>query len=219
MESETSPGVEVVGALDPSVQLQATADMEGESSQRMEMDVSVDPGLAITEDNLRRSVRGSSLAMISRSLETPFSELEIPLCRLQLMTEVRLPMDPDVERLRGEFVNGYKRGGPSFYVSTTSYNLQEMEVTDAIQQSWSPLWQEQDKIFEDRLSRVPALERFSKKMFFVWDGNHRLKAWMPYIAECHPHDVAFHVHVKAILLKVTAENHDVLLNAMTNWNK
>lgn len=56
-------------------------------------------------------------------------------------------------------------------------------------------------------------------MFFVWDGNHRLKAWMSFIEECHPKDVAFHVHVKAILLKVTMENHDVLLNAMTNWNK
>ena len=176
-------------------------------------------GLAITEDNLRRSVGGNSIAMIALAVESPVSELEIPLCRLQLMTEVRLPMDPDVERLRAEFTNGYKRGGPSFYVSTTSYSLQEMDVSDEIRESWSPLWQEQNAIFEERLSRNPALSRFSRKMFFVWDGNHRLKAWMPYIAECHPTDVSFHVHVKAILLKVTNENHDVLLNAMTDWNK
>ena len=201
------------------MQLEATAAMEGESSQRPDAEVPLDESLAITEDHLRRSVRGNSLAMITGAVESPISELEIPLCRLHVMTDVRLPMDPDVERLRAEFTSGYKRGGPSFYVLTTSYSLQEMEVTDDIRQSWSTLWQEQDAIFEHRLSRNPALSRFSNKMFFVWDGNHRLKAWMPYISECHPDDLAFHVHVKSILLKVTKENHDVLLNAMTDWNK
>ena len=199
------------------MQLGAAVAMEGESSQRS--DVPLDQGLAITEDSLRRSVRGNSFAMITRAMESPISELEIPLCRLHLMTDVRLPMDPDVERLRAEFTNGYKRGGLSFYVSTTSYTLQEMEVTEDIRESWSTLWQEQNALFEERLRRNPALKRFSNRMFFVWDENHRLKAWMPYITECHPEDLAFHVHVKAILLKVTNENHDVLLNAMTDWNK
>lgn len=86
-------------------------------------EVQLDQGLALTEDHLRRSVREDLFAMIASLINGPISKFEIPLCRLQLMIEVQLPMDPDVERLRAEFTNGYKRGGPSFYLSTTSYSL------------------------------------------------------------------------------------------------
>lgn len=92
------------------------------------------------------------------------------------MTEVSLPMDPDVDRLRAELTNGYKRNGPLFYVSTTGYDLEEMKVTDAIWETWPTLWQEPNAIFEDRLRPKPAMARFSNKMFFVWDRNHRVKA-------------------------------------------
>jgi hypothetical protein len=32
------------------------------------------------------------------------------------------------------------------------------------------------------------LVRFSNKMFFMWDGNHHIQAWMPYISELHNDD-------------------------------
>jgi hypothetical protein len=31
----------------------------------------------------------------------------------------------------------------------------------------------------------PNLARISNKMFSVWDGNHQLKAWYPYIDQIH----------------------------------
>ena len=135
------------------------------------------------------------------------------------MTEVRLLIDPDVDRLCGEFMAGYKSGGPVFYVSTTSYTLEEKMVSDDIRKTWSSLWQNEDKLFEEHLRTKPAMAKYSNRMFFVWDGNHRLKAWMPYIEECHREDPEFHVPVRAIVLKVTDENCDLVLNAMTDWNK
>ena len=191
--------------------------MEAESSDRGV--VEVDPGLALTEDALRKSIRGNSTALLKRCQDTPFAEIKIPLCRMELMTEVRLPMDPDVDRLCGEFSGGYKSGGPVFYVSTTSYTLEVKMVTDEIRKMWSPTWQHKDQLFEEHLRSNPALLKYSNRMFFVWDGNHRLKAWLPYIEECHPEDPAFHVPVRAIVLKVTDENRDLVLNAMTDWNK
>lgn len=53
-----------------------------ESSQRGPEEGVEDPGLALTEDYLRRSVRGNGFAMIASAIEGGISELEIPLCRL-----------------------------------------------------------------------------------------------------------------------------------------
>ena len=73
--------------------------------------------------------------------------------------------------------------------------------------------------FEERLKRDPALKKFSNMMFHMWDGNHRHKAWMPFILQFHADDPAFHVSVRAILLNVTEQNNKELLHAMTHWNK
>jgi hypothetical protein len=29
----------------------------------------------------------------------------------------------------------------------------------------------------------------------VWDGNHQLQAWMPYISRVHPYDLSWHIIV------------------------
>ena len=191
--------------------------MEAESSDRASAEK--DSTLAQTEDSLRMSICRNSMALLRRCHDTPVFELDIPLCRMEVMTEVRLPMDPDVEKLRSEFTEGYKIGGPVFYVSTTSYQLQEKEVTDDARSAWSSLWQIEERKFEERLQSDPDLLKYSNKMFHVWDGNHRLKAWMPYIEDCHADDQGFHVSVKSIALKVTNNNSDIIFNAMTDWNK
>lgn len=82
-----------------------------------------------------------------------------------------------------------------------------------------PLWKEHITIFEECLRKNPALLRVSNKIYFVWNRNHRLMAQIPYIAKGHCEDLAFHIYVTEIVLKGSKEDHNVVLNAMTNWNK
>lgn len=90
----------------------------------------VDPSIHATEQHLRCLVQGTTFYVIDKNLETPVSKLDIPLCRMIPMTYVRTPFQPDIEKLKTEFVNGYKRGGARFYVALKSYKLQTQEVTN-----------------------------------------------------------------------------------------
>jgi hypothetical protein len=54
-------------------------------------------------------------------------------------------------------------------------------------------------------------------MFFMWYGNHRLQAWMPYIRCVHDDD-AWHISMDSILLD-TFHGLVELLIVMTNLNK
>ena len=176
-------------------------------------------GLAFTEEQLRKSVQSNSHAVLARAAEKPISEIDIPLCRMVAMTEVRKPLEVDIQKLRAEFTRGYRRGGPAFYVATKSYGMEETNVTAKMRKGWSKLWQKADKDFELLLKSNPDLVKFSNKMFHVWDGNHRLLAWYPLIEWNHMHDPAFHVPVKSIVLNISGSNRKEILHAMTDWNK
>ena len=39
-------------------------------------------------------------------------------------------------------------------------------------------------------------------MFHVWDGNHRLQAWLPVINKYHSDDLNWHYSVESIVLEV-----------------
>lgn len=60
------------------------------------------------------------------------------------------------------------------------------------------------------LQADPVLAQFSNKMFFVWDGNHRLQAWMPIINDKHGDDLRWHFAVESILLEVKGKVVDML---------
>jgi hypothetical protein len=38
------------------------------------------------------------------------------------------------------------------------------------------------------------------KIFLVWDGNHCLQAWLPYVNMVHWKDPAWHISMDAIVL-------------------
>ena len=73
--------------------------------------------------------------------------------------------------------------------------------------------------FEGILNTSPYLKKFSNPMFYVWDGNHRLLGWYPFIASNQRNNPTFHVPMKAIVLRVEENNRKELLHAMTDWNK
>ncbi len=56
------------------------------------------------------------------------------------------------------------------------------------------------------------------KCFFVWDNNHRLKAWYPFINKMHYEGKEWHIMPECIVLEGT-KNVIQLLMAMTDLNK
>jgi hypothetical protein len=72
--------------------------------------------------------------------------------------------------------------------------------------------------FEEGLNLDEDLQRFSGRMFYVWDGNHWPQAWMPYIPRVHPHDFLWHIIMDSIMLD-TKEGLVHLLITMIDMNK
>ena len=106
--------------------------MEGESSEPVQSVHLSDQVLSKTEEELRKAVRSNSHAILVRAAETPISEIDIPLCRMIVMTDVRQPLEIDIQKLRSEFTMGYKRDGPIFYVALQNFSMEEGIVTDAM---------------------------------------------------------------------------------------
>jgi hypothetical protein len=71
--------------------------------------------------------------------------------------------------------------------------------------------------FEEYFKTNLDLQKLSNMMFFVWDGNHRLQAWLPYIDRMHKTKENWHVAVDSIILDKIRQVV-ILLIAMTNFN-
>ena len=84
--------------------------------------------------------------------------------------------------------------------------MEEAIVTDATRKGWLKLWQKANQEFESVLNSNPYLKKFSNRMFYVWDGNHRLLAWYLFIATNQKNNPAFHTPVKSIVLNVHEGN-------------
>ncbi len=60
-----------------------------------------------------------------------------------------------------------------------------MEVTNDIEKGWDQNQKDYNVGFEDFFNANIDLKKLSNKIFYVWDGNHRLKAWYLYINREH----------------------------------
>ena len=77
-------------------------------------------------------------------------------------------------------------------MSTTNENREERLVKDVNTSSWSPHWTLVNDEFEAKLALHPHLKSLSSRMFFIYDGNHRFKAWTRYIDQLHWNDQEWH---------------------------
>ena len=75
---------------------QSEPEMEGESSEPVRSAQLTDQVLSKTEEELRKAVRSNSLVILARAAETPIFEIDIPLCRMVVMTDVRQPLEIDI---------------------------------------------------------------------------------------------------------------------------
>jgi hypothetical protein len=173
----------------------------------------------VTELEIRKSQKEDSNSIIHRVRVKPLnkSRFSIPLCRLRCLPLVRPINEVEVSRLENEFVMGYRDGDRAMYVSPYNNLNEVLSVSDDIKASWSPLWLEANEEFDAMLRADSVLAQFAGKMFFVWEGNHRLTAWWRHINKHHSLDKDWHISVDCIV--VDARNSTaVFLNAMNDIN-
>ena len=96
--------------------------------------------------------------------------------------------------------DGYMEGNGFFYVALDDNHGHTNDVTPTVMAKWSSHWKEVNEEFEEKLLADDDLKIFSNKMFMIWDGNHRLQAWMPIIEQFHAHDINWHFCVEGVIL-------------------
>ena len=172
-----------------------------------------------TELQMRRAQKEDSNTVIHRLRMKPIrkSRFPIPLCRLRCLPLVRPINEVDVGRLENEFVMGYRDGDRAMYVSKHNNLDEDLNVTDDIKATWSPLWVEANAEFDAILQRDSDLAHLVGKMFFVWEGNHRLTAWYRHINKYHSMDKDWHISVDCIIVDPRGCTA-VFLNAMNDIN-
>lgn len=107
----------------------------------------------------------------------------VPLCRLVVNESIRLVQKNISDLGYGFRMNGYLKELGTFLVSIKKANEPELEVSDLDLQEWGPIWRSINAGFEEEVLRSDEWSHLSNKKFIVWDGNHRVQAWMEKIRE------------------------------------
>jgi hypothetical protein len=213
-----------------NVQAMEATEMSGEASsqakspQQAPMEISDDEQdetlLKLNEDELRELQKVDSNQVIEGMRISPkdASRFDIPLCRMVYMPLVRPTLNIDIKRLEADFTHGYRPGAPVFYVSICNEKGEERTVMEEDTSHWGPHWTSANEEFEAKLALNPHLQFLSGRMFFVCDGNHRLKAWTGLIKRLHSTDRTWHYSVDSICLDTRGKG-GLLLNAMHDINK
>jgi hypothetical protein len=141
-------------------------------------DEEVEPEDLLNEDELRELLKVNSNKCIEHMRISPkeASRFDIPLCRMVYMPLVRPTLASDIKCLEAEFAHSYRTGASVFYVSICNERGEERSVTSKDMNGWNDYWKEENTLFESWLLSSPHLKHLQDKMFFVCDGNHRLKA-------------------------------------------
>ena len=135
-------------------------------------------GLEDKDYDARRLKRTDFNSIINQLRAIPYekSRFCVSLCRLVVLPLVRRILEGDVQLLETEFSNGYREGDRVLYVSIAKNDGSSLDVTDETVSSWDQHWQRANDLFEKELDKDKDLHKFKGKMFYVWEGNHRVTA-------------------------------------------
>jgi hypothetical protein len=104
-----------------------------------------------------------------------------------------------------------------FYIFSHNWKGEEEKVNTYCN-TWSFVRKENNVEFEKLLVEDPHMCWLSWKMFHIWDDNHHLQAWWPYIDLNHPNEPKWHIKVNSFVLDTTNGLVE-LFTTMTNINK
>ncbi len=123
----------------------------------------------------------------------------------------------DVLKMEQEFKANYQERNKKIYVSPLNQKGEE-EFQDQHMSYWNRHWMFENERFESFLLVDLDLKFFYKHIFFVWDGNHRLQVWLPYINHLQDDEPFQHIFVDSIVLD-TSHGFIELLITMMELNK
>ncbi|KAG0597119.1 hypothetical protein M758_UG312600 [Ceratodon purpureus] len=77
-----------------------------------------------------RKIRINSIQILKRleMFKGKKSHIKIPLCRMRKLQVVRPALENDIIKMQAEFVHGYRDGSAAFYVSTTNFEGQVLDL-------------------------------------------------------------------------------------------
>lgn len=139
------------------------------------------------------------------------SRLSISLCKLIPLLLVRSILEVDVQLLKNEFVNGYREGNKVLYISLYDNNGVLKNIYNA--ETWGEYWQSCNESFKRLLKSDCNYEKFSEKMFYIWEDNHRVTDWRWHIDCVHPKNHEWYHSIDYTLFEPTS-SVAILLNAM-----
>ena len=173
----------------------------------------------VCELELRKSQKEDSNGVIQRLRIKPTckSRLSIPLCCLKSLHLVCPISEVEVQWLECEFLMGYREIDRVFYVFIFNNVPVDLPVSPDILVVSSPFWQEASVEFGVKLMDNSEVAHLAGKMFFVWEGNHRLTAWWRYINNNHADEKSWHISVDCIIVDPRGCT-GVFLNAMNDIN-
>ena len=85
-------------------------------------------------------------------------------------------------------------------------------------ETWDPIWRQINQEFEDELVLLPHLASLSMKMFYVWEGNHRLIAWKCAIRDMFPDNKEKHYRVLCTIIDPKRVSEIALLTSLQRMN-
>lgn len=95
--------------------------------------------------------------------------------------------------------------------------MNKLLVDDEIASSWNNHWFYANDYFENDLAQDPQFHQFKGKMFFAYNGNHRLNAWMQHIVDFHNDDPMWHMALDCIILDARGKNEVLNVNWEANF--
>ncbi len=100
------------------------------------------------------------------------------------------------------FFTKYYEGENAFYVSSKNSKGEE-ELVNKYMPSQNTLWTHKNTKFEKLLLEDQDLSQLCGKMFHIWDGNHHLQVWQPYIDLNHHDEEDWHISIDVFVLDTT----------------
>lgn len=141
----------------------------------------------------------------------------IPLCRLMTMESVRTLQQQSVQKMKIDFErNGYVPKLSEFHITEVDDHGTMFPVSE-FESSWGPIWTKANADFEAECDTVEEFKVLKGKMFWVFDGNHRLNAWSA-VANANPNIPKYHVRVRFSVVDPGADGFKKIEQAMHALN-
>jgi hypothetical protein len=139
----------------------------------------------------KQKISSTSILDKHRMLLKRKARMNIPLCQMISMPIMCPALKIDVLKMERAFQTRYHEEEKVFHVSPLNWKGEE-QFFDSYVDLGTSIGVLKNEKSEHFLFGDPDFKFLSSHMFFVWDGNHMLQAWLLYIQHVHYEDPKWH---------------------------